>query len=211
MEERQTNIDTIATQIKTYRDIWEPRLQSMVNRVSKAFSEAFKSIGCAGEVLLSKKAGDRDNAPDTDNFEKWSIEIKVKFRETEELQLLTGQRQSGGERSVSTIFYLMALQDMAKAPFRVVDEINQGMDPRNERLVHSRMVAAACREDTSQYTRLKTCYTHDRYFLITPKLLPGLEYHKNMKILTINNGKFVSSALDVGAYITRARALRESL
>jgi len=212
IEERQTNIENITNQITAYRDIWEPRLQLMVNRVSKAFSEAFQSIGCAGEVLLSKRAGDKENLPETDDFEKWSIEIKVKFRESEKLQLLTGQRQSGGERSVSTIFYLMALQDMAKAPFRVVDEINQGMDPRNERLVHSRMVDAACREDTSQYTTPSPAgVLTSRYFLITPKLLPGLEYHKNMKVLTINNGKFVPSALDVGTYITRARALQESL
>src|SRR5205809_7549052 len=86
------------------------------------------------------------------------------------------------ERSVSTIFYLMALQDLAKAPFRVVDEINQGMDPRNERLVHSRMVSAACRPDTSQYAA-PSHVVNDRYFLITPKLLPGLKYHRNMKVL----------------------------
>jgi chromosome segregation ATPase len=147
MAERQTQIEEISKNITQYRQIWEPRLESMVNRVSTAFGEAFRSIGCAGEVLLAKSDGD---VP-TDDFEKWAIQIKVKFRETEKLQLLTGQRQSGGERSVSTIFYLMALQDLAKAPFRVVDEINQGMDPRNERLVHGRMVAAACRPDTSQY------------------------------------------------------------
>jgi chromosome segregation ATPase len=44
----------------------------------------------------------------------------------------------------------MALQSMAKSPFRVVDEINQGMDPRNERVVHHRMVNIACQEHTSQ-------------------------------------------------------------
>jgi structural maintenance of chromosomes protein 5 len=125
----------------------------MVTRVSVAFGEAFNSIGCAGEVLLSK-SGEDENDPPTDDFEKWEIHIKVQFRTTEKLQRLTGQRQSGGERSVSTIFYLMALQDLAKAPFRVVDEINQGMDPRNERLVHGRMVDAACRPDTSQYASL---------------------------------------------------------
>ncbi|CAG8613018.1 12552_t:CDS:2, partial [Racocetra fulgida] len=38
----------------------------------------------------------------------------------------------------------------AETPFRVVDEINQGMDPRNERLVHSQMVQTACRPNTSQ-------------------------------------------------------------
>lgn len=37
-------------------------------------------------------------------------QIKVKFRESEELQQLTAHRQSGGERSVSTILYLIALQ-----------------------------------------------------------------------------------------------------
>lgn len=54
-------------------------------------------------------------------------------RENEQLSVLDSHRQSGGERAVSTIYYLMALQSLARAPFRVVDEINQGMDPRNER------------------------------------------------------------------------------
>jgi structural maintenance of chromosomes protein 5 len=31
-----------------------------------------------------------------DNFDKWGIHIKVKFRDSEKLQVLTGQRQSGG-------------------------------------------------------------------------------------------------------------------
>lgn len=39
--------------------------------------------------------------------------------------MLNAQRQSGGERSVSTILYLVALQGVAACPFRVVDEINQ--------------------------------------------------------------------------------------
>ena len=80
---------------------------------------------------------------------------------------------------MSTIFYLMALQSMARAPFRVVDEVNQGMDPRNERMVHERMVEIACREHTSQY------------FLITPKLLTGLRYDERMRVLCIASGEHV--------------------
>ena len=49
----------------------------------------------------------------------------MKFRSEELLQVLNAQRQSGGERSVSTMMYLMALQDITSCPFRVVDEINQ--------------------------------------------------------------------------------------
>jgi len=100
-------------------------------------------------------------------------------RQSESLQILDQHRQSGGERSVSTIFYLMSLQSLAQSPFRVVDEINQGMDPRNERMVHERMVEIACNEHTSQY------------FLITPKLLTGLRYDRLMKTHVINSGQHV--------------------
>lgn len=74
------------------------------------------------------------------------------------------------------MLYLIALQDLSKSPFRVVDEINQGMDPRNERLVHEQIVQAACGKNTSQY------------FLVTPKLLPNLEYRDEMRILCVFNG-----------------------
>jgi structural maintenance of chromosomes protein 5 len=213
MVERQEAIEALSDKIAEFRQVWEPRLQILVNRVSHAFGEAFGSIGCAGEVTL-RKGGGPDH--ETDDFETWSIEIKVKFRETEQLQALTGQTQSGGERSVSTIFYLLALQELAKSPFRVVDEINQGMDPRNERLVHSRLVDAACRPGTSQYAHITLSpfsslfrFSYGRYFLITPKLLPGLKYHRNMKILTINNGKFIPGALDIAGIIEQTYQLQQ--
>jgi hypothetical protein len=119
-------------------------------------------------------------------------------RENESLQILDAHRQSGGERSVSTIFYLLALQSLARAPFRVVDEINQGMDPRNERMVHERMVEIACREHTSQY------------FLITPKLLTGLRYDRRMKVLCIASGEHMPDdykQLDVKKIISIRRSI----
>lgn len=70
----------------------------------------------------------------------------------------------------------MSLESDAQAPFRAVDEINQGMDPRNERNMHNRMVDIACRKHGSQY------------FLITPKLLPGLNYDEKMTVLCIAAG-----------------------
>lgn len=72
------------------------------------------------------------------NFDKYGIQIKVKFRSKDSLHVLTPFHQSGGERSVSTMLYLMALQELTKCPFRVVDEINQvcavgfAVEPRNQ-------------------------------------------------------------------------------
>ncbi|KAJ1922364.1 Structural maintenance of chromosomes protein 5 [Tieghemiomyces parasiticus] len=179
LSEQQAELDAIATELTTVRNHWEPRIAEIVARISTNFSEAFDRIGCAGEVALARH----------DDFDRWGVEIRVKFREHEKLQTLTGQRQSGGERSVSTILYLMALQKLAVAPFRVVDEINQGMDPRNERMVHHQLVEAACETLSAQY------------FLITPKLLPNLEYHPRMKVLCIYNGEWQPEKFAISSYI----------
>ena len=122
------------------------------------------------------------------------------FSEKESLTQLDSHRQSGGERAVSTIFYLMSLQTLTRSPFRVVDEINQGMDPRNERLVHSRMVAIATGNDEFVPTRAEGDVDASmaqvgpggsQYFLITPKLLHDLRYERGMKVLCIASGEFM--------------------
>ncbi|KAK4177026.1 putative structural maintenance of chromosomes protein [Triangularia setosa] len=168
-ENQETKLAEITAKIEDIKSQWEPRLDQLVGQINDAFSYNFEQISCAGEVGVHKD----------EDFDKWAIDIKVKFRQGETLQRLDQHRQSGGERAVSTIFYLMALQALAQAPFRVVDEINQGMDPRNERMVHERMVDVACREHTSQY------------FLITPKLLSGLRYDPRMKVHVIISGERV--------------------
>jgi hypothetical protein len=115
----------------------------------------------------------------------------------------------------------MSLQSLARSPFRVVDEINQGMDPRNERLVHSRMVAIATGNDEwlrhyqSNLVNNNTAVDDgladsedeldtdedaavtpykaagSQYFLITPKLLHGLRYEPGMRVLCIASGEFM--------------------
>ena len=60
------------------------------------------------------------------DFSSYGIKIQVRFRQGQELQDLSKGTQSGGEKSVSTAVYMMALQEMTQVPFRCVDEINQG-------------------------------------------------------------------------------------
>lgn len=167
MEGSTEKLRRLTTQTEDLMRRWEPRLDELVVKINDAFAYNFEQISCAGEIRVHKD----------DDFDLWALDIMVKFRESEQLQQLNAHRQSGGERAVSTIFFLMALQSLAQSPFRVVDEINQGMDPRNERMVHERMVEIACREHTSQY------------FLITPKLLTGLRYDPKMRILCIASGE----------------------
>ncbi|KAI9760938.1 MAG: hypothetical protein M4579_001314 [Chaenotheca gracillima] len=204
-------LDASQAGIAEIRQMWEPELDELVHKISDAFAYSFEKIGCAGQVDVYK---------DEEDFDQWAIQIQVKFREHEPLSLLTSHRQSGGERAVSTIFYLMALQSLARAPFRVVDEINQGMDPRNERMVHERLVDIACGSENQTNTNgdgRPLAHTDpaqtSQYFLITPKLLSGLKYHKRMTVCCIVSGEFMPDTsekgmvgrLDFGRLVDRRR------
>lgn len=145
---------------------WERELDDMVNQTSAAFQKNFITVASDGQVQLVKH----------ERYKAWKLEIMVKFRENSELKVLDHQSQSGGERAVSTIFFIMSLQGLTNAPIRIVDEINQGMDPKNEKMAHKYLVHTACQKGLSQY------------FLVTPKLLTGLYYHPEMAIHCIFTG-----------------------
>jgi len=74
-------------------------------------------IKCDGEVSI--------NRPDNpSSYSKYELQIKVSFRDSVPLEALNVGRQSGGERSVSTMLFLLAMPTK-NCPFRLVDEINQ--------------------------------------------------------------------------------------
>jgi len=177
LAEEEARAEKISSTIEAARTSWEPALKTLVSSIGAKFSAAFDRIGCAGEIQI---------APHEEDYAQWAIDILVKFRDNEKLQLLTGQRQSGGERSLTTILYLMSLMEQARSPFSLVDEINQGMDARAERLVHNQLVDVTCNSDVGQY------------FLITPKLLPDLDYHPRMKVLCVYNGEWLPGEADDG-------------
>lgn len=211
----ESGLEQLEAQIVEIREQWEPELDALIGKISDAFSESFLKIESAGEVVINK-AGEEGR-----DFENWAVHIRCRFRDGEEMQTLDSHRQSGGERAVCTIFYLMALQTLSRAPFRVVDEINQGMDPRNERIVHERMVDIACginvqRPDVDG-EGLATGENENgaggqlsQYFLITPKLLGGLKYVPGMTVHCIASGEYMpekEGAVSFPGYLKKKLAL----
>ncbi|KAL2927106.1 Structural maintenance of chromosomes protein 5 [Bienertia sinuspersici] len=176
LDEEEHGLNTLSAEIDSLKACWLPALQNLVSQINGTFGRNFQEMAVAGEVSLDEHGLD---------FGAYGIVIKVKFRQTGQLQVLSAHHQSGGERSVSTILYLVSLQDLTTCPFRVVDEINQGMDPVNERKMFQQLVRAASQPNTPQ------C------FLLTPKLLPDLEYSEACSILNIMNGPWIEEPAKV--------------
>lgn len=169
LEEAKNKAGNHHDALEESRTRWLPRIQELTENISNNFSSFMARLGCAGEVLL--------DVGDEDDFRTYGIKIRVRFRDSDRLRELTAQHQSGGERAVSTALYLLALQSLTSVPFRCVDEINQGMDPINERRMLNMLVKTVAAEESSQY------------FFVTPKLIPDMEYNKYVNVMVVFNSQ----------------------
>ncbi|MEM4353022.1 MAG: hypothetical protein QXV68_05335, partial [Candidatus Caldarchaeum sp.] len=105
------------------------------------------------------------------DIDKASVEIYVGFRGVEPT-LLNAHTQSGGERIVATMAFLLALQKHIKSPFRAVDEFDVHLDPLNRERIINILTATAGRDGEAQY------------IIITPGRLP---YSGDMNVILVQN------------------------
>lgn len=145
----------------------------ILSPVNDKFKEMFRKLGFEGRLELG-----------TSN-EAWELKILVRFRDCEDLQELSSFRQSGGEKSLTTVLFLLALQQCENMPFRLVDEINQGMDPYNERVV---------------FEILREMGDRSQFFIITPKLVEGMVLSENTRALIVYGGPGITKDLETYAH-----------
>ena len=118
LEKHKKKITNHKSDYEEKKNSWLAKVEQMIQDINTKFSGLFQQLKCTGEICLSRPEN-------SEEFSEYGVCIKVSFRKEEQLQELTAWQQSGGEKSVSTMMYMIALQEMTKCPFRVVDEINQ--------------------------------------------------------------------------------------
>uniref|UniRef100_A0A8C6YGC4 Structural maintenance of chromosomes protein 5 n=1 Tax=Naja naja TaxID=35670 RepID=A0A8C6YGC4_NAJNA len=187
LEEKKMELDSYRKNISQVKERWLNPLKKMIEKINEKFSDFFSSMQCAGEIDL--------HAENEEEYDKYGIRIRVKFRSSTQLHELTSYHQSGGEKSVSTMLYLMALQELNRCPFRVVDEINQVC-----------MQALETKASFNVFGSREKIFS-SQYFFITPKLLQNLSYGERMTVLLVYNGSSMleSSKWDSKAFFRRRR------
>lgn len=156
-----TDINNMKEEILEY-------LADKIEIINSKFQNYFNALNFEGKIELETK---------NLHISKWKLQILVKFRKNEAFQQLSSNIQSGGERSVSTICFLLSLLHSTPSPFRLVDEINQGMDAVNERIIHKLLVDSIDSKNSPQF------------FIITPKLVSDLHYNENMRVFILYTGE----------------------
>jgi chromosome segregation ATPase len=172
---------------------WVNQVTRIQERLHQLFGAYMRDLQLDGEVML-RPVG---------KYSDYELALMVKYRAEAQMAELDGSKHSGGERAVATVMFLMALQEMTSAPFRVVDEINQGMDESNERLVFDRVVKSCCSSGEGS----SSSSAKPQYFLVTPKLLQSLNRINNqdVTVLLVLNGPGAKEKWDFDSMLKKQR------
>jgi chromosome segregation ATPase len=140
---------------------WREVLTGFLEQLTGRYNEILLSVGATGSIhLISSR-----------DIEKCGLEILVGFKGNKPMPL-DAFTQSGGERSIAMMAFLLALQQHLTSPFRAIDEFDVHMDPKNRELV------------TQLITSSAGSMTGDQYLAITPGQISVSE---NSHVIVVQN------------------------
>lgn len=146
---------------------WKNNLIKILEDVNKEFSKILEYIEGVGNIEIH-------NIDDINNA---SLEIKVGFRENV-ARVLDSYSQSGGERTLATLAFLLSLQKYMKSPIRAIDEFDTHMDPLNKERA-TKLITSIVQNDPNL-----------QYIIITPD--PLLEFFNECNIIIVTKQQGIS-------------------
>jgi len=166
-ENREKALEEVNARMETWRNIIHNLLDQVNVKYRKILSEAY----AVGEVKLTNEQ----------DLEEAGLEIFVGFKGGNPVPL-NAYTQSGGERSIATITFLLALQQHVHSPFRAIDEYDVHMDPKNREIIANLLVSSVTGLD-SQYlaiTPSQLTFTGKGVHLITVQNVEGASLIKEV-------------------------------
>jgi len=137
------NREEVLRELAKRFDVWKSVVENFLAQLGDRYSGILGSIGASGTVRLVEA---RD-------IEKAGLELLVSFKGGKPTPL-DGLTQSGGERSVALMAFLLALQQHIKSPFRAIDEFDVHLDPRNREMVSDLIVSSFKEARDEQYVAI---------------------------------------------------------
>jgi chromosome segregation protein len=119
---------------------WREIVENFLRELSDRYDSILSEVGGTGIVRLT-------NVKD---IEKAGIDIQAGFKGSKPMSL-DSFAQSGGERSVALMAFLLALQQHIKSPFRAIDEFDVHMDPKNREVISRLIVSNSRKMEGEQY------------------------------------------------------------
>ncbi len=159
------NRERALTEVNYRKKIWRDLLDSLMDKVNSTFTIFLEQIKAEGWVTITSE----------EDIRKVGLDLYVGFKGVEPQPLESGTH-SGGERSATTMAFLLALQRHVKSPFRAVDEFDVHMDPVNREIISQILLTEMEKETESQYLTItpgQIIEVSDNVHIITVQRIEG--------------------------------------
>jgi len=130
-------------ELKKRLDFWRGEIVKFLSELTIAFNNILAEVGATGTIKLVNEK----------EINKAGIDLQVGFSGRKPVSL-DSLAQSGGERSVALMAFLLALQQHIASPFRAIDEFDVHMDPRNREIISRLIVNSAKSMESGQYVAI---------------------------------------------------------
>ncbi|NXW32086.1 SMC6 protein, partial [Phaetusa simplex] len=156
------NFIMLLEEIMTQRfKIYSQFLRLLSLRCKLYFDNLLRIRACSGKILFDHK--------------NETLSITVQPREEDKAALNDVRSLSGGERSFSTVCFILSLWSITESPFRCLDEFDVYMDMVNRRIAMDMILKVA----DSQH--------HRQFILLTPQSMSSLPLSSRIRILRMQD------------------------
>lgn len=139
-EQLTRNRQEVIAEVEKRLERWRNVVSTFLDSLETRYNEILQEVGATGELKLSVGK----------NVDQTGLDIMVGFKGAPPTRL-DSLTQSGGERSIALMAFLLTLQHHIASPFRAIDEFDVHLDPKNREVISRLIVASANELGETQY------------------------------------------------------------
>jgi structural maintenance of chromosomes protein 5 len=156
----QENKKSMLTELDSRKGVWRKAMEDLVESVDPPYQTVLSAADASGFIKFEV----------ADTIEDAGLDLYVGFRGGAPTTL-DPFTQSGGERSVALMAFILSLQARIVSPLRAMDEFDIHMDPKNREAMFKMILSQMKQREASQY------------IVITPSILTVFD--KSAHVITV--------------------------
>ena len=160
LSQLQENKKSMLAELGSRKGVWKKAMEDLVESVDPAYQSVLSAADATGFIKFEE----------ADAIEESGLDLYVGFRGGAPTTL-DPFTQSGGERSVALMAFILSLQGRIVSPLRAMDEFDIHMDPRNREAMFKMILSQMKQREASQY------------IVITPSILTVFD--KTAHVITV--------------------------
>jgi structural maintenance of chromosomes protein 5 len=136
----QENKKSMLTELDSRKGVWKRAMEDLVESVDPPYQAVLSAADASGFIKFEQ----------ADTIEEAGLDLYVGFRGGAPTTL-DPFTQSGGERSVALMAFILSLQARIVSPLRAMDEFDIHMDPKNREAMFKMILSQMKQREASQY------------------------------------------------------------